>query len=599
MNAFPGGAPPPIEPLETNVAYLRPTTLAGSPRLRTSARRGALGMGLLLAAAAGCAPASGPTPAAGPAPAAAPAEAFDVLVRGGRIVDGTGNPWYRGDVGIRGGRIVEIGNLEGRPAARTVDAAGRVVAPGFVDLMGVSTWAFLADPATAESRLRQGITTSMAGEGGSHAPMNARVLGDVTLGGQPVRWSTFAEYFRLFEQRGVALNVVHNVGAAQVRRVAMGDEAGAPTPAQMDEMRRLVRQAMEDGAVGFSTALIYPPGIYATTEELIEMGKVVGEYGGVYFTHMRNESGGLLDAIRESIRIGEGAGIPVHIFHLKAAGQENWPRMREALALIQDARTRGLDVTTDIYPYIRNGLGLDSFVHPRHYAAGEAAFLATLGDPAVRQALRREIETTSDWENWYRHVGGDWGKVLITAVGPRVDRAIVGLSVQQAADRAGADAWDTYFDLLARGGVEVAPESMNEEQKREALRAPFVAIETDSPPANPATAASSHPRAFGAFPRVLAKYVREEGVLTLEDAIRRMTSLPANRMGLRDRGRIAPGMAADLVIFDPARIQDRATFTNPLAFATGVEFLFVNGELVIDGERLTDRMPGQVLRRGR
>ncbi len=563
-----------------NLAYLRRTAPAGAARSA---------LALLLAVAAGCAP----------APAAAPAAEFDVLVRGGRIVDGTGNPWYRGDVGIRDGRIVEVGHLSGRQAARTIDARDRVIAPGFVDLMGVSTWVFLADPATAESRLRQGITTSMAGEGGSHAPMNERILGQVTLRGKPVSWRTFGEYFRLFEEHGVPLNVVHNVGAAQVRRVVIGDTAGAPTPELMEEMRAQVRQAMEDGAVGYSTALIYPPGTYATTEELIEMGKVAAEYGGAYFTHMRNESGQLLDAIRESIRIGEEAGVPVHIFHLKAAGQENWPLMEQALELIQSARDRGLDVTSDIYPYIRNGLGLDSFVHPRHYAGGAEAFRATLSDPAVRRALRREVETTSNWENWYRHVGGDWGKVLITAVAPGIDSTIVGLSVRQVADRDGRDAWDTYFDLLRQGWVEVAPESMNEEQKRQALRAPFVAIETDSPPANPATAASSHPRAFGAFPRVLAKYVREEKVLTLEDAIRRMTSLPANRLGLHDRGRIAPGMAADLVLFDPERIRDRATFTEPLRYAEGVDFLLVNGELVIDDGRLTERLPGQVLRRGR
>lgn len=562
-------------------------------------------LALMLASAAACAGAA-PTPAPDPAPTpAAPAAAaaadtgvLDVLIRDGRIVDGTGNPWYRGDVGIRDGRIVAVGQLAGRRATRTIDAANQVIAPGFVDMMGVSTWVLLADPATAESRLRQGITTTMAGEGGSHAPMNERVLGDVTLRGQKVSWKRFSEYFRLFEEHGVALNVVHNVGAAQVRRVVIGDEAGAPTAQQMDEMRALVREAMEDGAVGYSTALIYPPGTYATTEELIEMGKVAAEYRGVYFTHMRNESSQLLDAIRESIRIGEEAGVPVHIFHLKAAGQENWPLMREALALIRGARERGLDVTTDIYPYIRNGLGLGAFVHPRHFERGSDAFVATLADPAVRAELRREIETTTDWENWYRHVGGDWGKVLITAAGPGIDPTIVGLSVQEVADRDGVDAWDSYFDLLAKGWVEVAPESMNEEQKREALREPFVAIETDSPPANPATAASSHPRAFGAFPRVLAKYVREEGILTLEDAIRRMTSLPANRLGLTDRGRIAPGMAADLVLFDPAEIQDTATFTEPLSFATGVTYLLVNGALVIDGERLTDRLPGQVLRRG-
>lgn len=527
------------------------------------------------------------------------AQGLDLLVRNGRIVDGSGNPWYSGDVGVRGGTIVEVGNLTGRTAKRTIDAKGMVVSPGFVDLMGVNTFVFLADPPSAESRLRQGITTSMAGEGRSHAPQNARTLGNVTLGGKPVSWRTFAEYHRLFEQHGVPLNVVHNVGAAQVRRVVIGEEAGVPTPQQMTQMKALVRQAMEDGAVGYSTALIYPPGIYATTEELIEMGKVTAEYGGVYFTHMRNESSQLLEAIRESIHIGEKAGVPVHIFHLKAAGQENWPLVKQAIALIQSARDRGLDVTSDIYPYIRNGLGLESFVNPRHFTAGEKAFVATLSNPRVRQELRREIETTTNWENWYRHVGRDWNKVLITAVGSRGDRSIVGLSVQQVADKQKTDVWETFFNLVQQGGVEVAPESMNEEQKREALRAPFVAIETDSQPANPATTESSHPRAFGSFPRVLAKYVRKEKVLTLEDAIRRMTSLPANRMGLYDRGRIAPNMAADLVLFDPDKIQDTATFTKPLSYATGVEYLIVNGDLVIDQGRLTGRKPGKVLRHRR
>lgn len=530
-------------------------------------------------------------------PGASLAQEADVVIRGARIVDGTGNPWYTGDVTVREGRIVAVGRPGAGSGRRVIEANGMVVAPGFIDMMGASSSPFLADPVTAEGRLRQGITTMLVGEGGSHAPQNERTLdGGLRAGSETLTWRTFAEYFALLERTRVPLNLVHNVGAAQVRRIVVGDEDKRPTPPQLDSMRALVDQAMKDGAVGISTALIYPPGAYATTEELIELSKVAATHGGVYFSHMRNESAGLLAAIREVIRIGEGAKIPVHIYHLKAAGQSNWPLMRQAIALIEDARRRGVEVTADVYPYIRNGIGLGSFLHPRHYAAGSERFLATLGDSAVRRRLRREVETTTDWENWYRHVGSDWGNVLITGAGRSGDTSIVGLSVKQAAAKRGVDAWSAFFDMVQKGGVDVAPKSMNEEQKHLALRAPFVMIDVDSPPVNPSTAPSAHPRTFGAFPRVLAKYVREDKVISLEEAVRKMTSLPANTLRLFDRGRIAPGMAADLVIFDPAKIQDRATFEKPLQYATGIEYMLVNGQVVIDGGRLTDAKPGRVLR---
>jgi N-acyl-D-aspartate/D-glutamate deacylase len=366
-------------------------------------------------------------------------------------------------------------------------------------------------------------------------------------------------------------------------------------------MKELVEQAMRDGAVGLSTALIYPPGTYATTEEIIELARVAAAHGGVYFTHMRNESSRLLEAISEAIRIGEEAGLPTHIYHLKAAGEENWPLMSQALKRIQEARDRGVDVTADIYPYIRNGIGLRSFIHPRHYAAGAEPFLRTLSDSAVREALRQEIGDTADWENWYRHVGKNWDNVLISSVGRSVDPSFTGLSVQEVAARRGVDSWTAFFDLVQQGEVFVSPKSMNEEQKWEALRAPFVALDTDAAPINPATAAkalgqSFHPRALGAFPRVLAKYVREEKVISLEEAVRKMAALPANRLKLRDRGRISPGLAADLVIFDPEKIQDRATFTDPLLHSVGIEYVLVNGELVLEGERFLGAMPGQVIR---
>lgn len=520
---------------------------------------------------------------------------FDILILHARILDGAGNPWYRGDIGITGDRITAIGHLEGYHGNRIIDAADRMVTPGFVDMMGQSSLVLITDPASAESKLRQGITTYLSGEGGSPAPQSAETMGEgVVLGSDTLRWETYGEYFALLEDRGIALNVVHDVGLTQVRRVVLGDTDVQPTPEQLEEMKALVHRAMEDGAVGVSTSLIYPPAVYASTDELIELAKVAGEYGGVYFTHMRNESFAVLDAIREALAVGRGAGVPVHIYHLKAAGQENWPLMLKSLALIDSARSAGMDVTADIYPYIRNGIGLGSFLHPRHYANGEDAFLATLSDADVRRALRREVETTADWENWYRWVGMDWDNVLIDDA---PDGRVVGESIAGAARVLGTDPWTAFFDLVQGGGVSVNPRSMNEEQKWQAFGVDWIMIDTDASPVNPATNASAHPRAFGAFPRVIAKYVREDRALTLEDAVRRMSSMAAHRLGIRDRGILAPGMVADLLIFDPDRVQDEATFAEPMKYATGMDYVLVNGVPVIDDGKLMDARPGRLLRR--
>jgi N-acyl-D-aspartate/D-glutamate deacylase len=400
------------------------------------------------------------------------------------------------------------------------------------------------------------------------------------------------------ERYGIPLNVIHNVGLAQVRRVALGDGDIQPTPDQMEEMKALVRDGMEAGAVGVSVALIYPPAVYAGTEELIELARAAGEYGGIYFTHMRNESNTVLEAIREALTIGGEAGVPVHIYHLKAAGQDNWPLMPRAIALVDSARTAGMDVTADIYPYIRNGIGLRSFLHPRHYAEGEGRFVRTLTDSTVRAQLRHEVETTTDWENWYRHVGMDWDNVLIVSSPPSVTTEVIGKSVEEAARILGTDPWNAFFDLVQAGGGSVNPKSMNEEQKWQALRAPWVMIDTDASPVNPARTSSAHPRAMGAFPRVIAKYVREDGVLTLEEAVKRMSSLAARRLGLYDRGLVAPGMAADLLIFHPEELRDRADFTDPMQYSEGIDYLLVNGDLVIDDGILTDARPGRLLKRG-
>jgi N-acyl-D-aspartate/D-glutamate deacylase len=556
-------------------------------------RRSFLGLSLLAALAYAYSGVAG-RPAGSPAD-----EPFDLLIRNARIVDGAGNPWFRADVGIRNDRIAAVGHLADREARRTIDARDRVVSPGFIDLMGQSSLVLVTDPPSAESKLRQGVTTYLSGESGSAAPQNEETQDDPPVAdGDTLRWRTYDEYFGILERYGIPLNVVHNVGLAQVRRVVLGEGDVQPTPEQLEEMKALVRQGMESGAIGVSIALIYPPAVYASTEEITELARVAAEYGGVYFTHMRNESHAVLDAIREAIEIGEGAGTPVHIYHLKAAGQVNWPLMAEAIALVDSARAAGLDVTADVYPYIRNGIGLGSFLHPRHYAQGDEPFLATLSDPSVRAELQREVESALDWENWYRHVGMDWNNVLIVSVPDSVNPRVIGRSVAGAAEILGTDPWNAFFDLVQAGRTYVNPRSMDEEQKWQALRAPWVMIDTDASPVNPASEASAHPRAFGAFPRVIAKYVREDGVITLEEAVRRMTSLAAHRLGLYDRGVVAPGMAADLLIFDPSRLQDRADFVNTMAYAEGIDYLLVNGTLVIDDGELTDVRPGRLLRRG-
>jgi N-acyl-D-amino-acid deacylase len=515
------------------------------------------------------------------------AQDFDLILQGGRIVDGMGNPWYRADLGIRDSRIAAIGDLKDRAAGQIVALHGQTVTPGFIDMMAGSSIPLYLNSASGGSKLQQGITTMMAGEGGSDAPQGER---------SKFQWRTFAQYFHLLEQHGVPLNVVHNVGAAQIRQIVIGDVDRAPTPEEMDRMRQLVGQAMIDGAAGLSTALIYPPGTYARTDELVEMAKVASKYGGFYSTHMRNESSKVLDAIGEALEIGRRANIPVHIYHLKAAGEENWPLMQRAIDLIRQAREEGMDVTADIYPYIRNGLGLGSLINPRHYAQGSRAFLKTLSDPKVRQELRREIETTSDWENWYRHVGSNWDNVLVAQMPEGANKKFEGKSIAEIAKMSGKDQWTTFFDLVQSGDVSVNPKSMNEEQKHLALRAEFISFCTDSEPIDLAKATNAHPRAFGSFPRVLAKYVREEKIITLEMAIRKMTSLPANRLKLYDRGRIAPGMAADLVVFDPSTIQDTATFTKPLQFPTGISYVLVNGKIAVDHGQQTSELAGKVLR---
>lgn len=531
-------------------------------------------------------------------PALAADPEWDFLIVNARIVDGTGSPWFRGAVAIDDGKIAYVGAVAPEPsrAARVVDAKDRVVSPGFMDFMGQSTLEYVLHPNSARSRLTQGITVHLSGEGGSPAPQNDETQPEpITIGGKAYRWKTYADYFKMLDEQGVPVNVVHNVGAAQVRRVVMGVEDRPPTPDEMAKMKQLVDAAMRDGASGLSTALIYPPGNYQTTAELIELAKSVKPYGGFYSSHMRNESNKVIEAIDEAIAIGTGAGIPVQIYHLKAAGVRNWPLMQKSVDRIAAARAAGIDVTADIYPYIRNGIGLGSFVPPQSYARGPQAFYKTLADPKVRAELKKVVETDTSWENWYDHVGRDWANVQITDDSKGAD--LVGLSIAEAAKKRGKEVWTFVFDTIAEGGVGVAPLSMNEEQKHIALKAPFVMINTDSSPSDPAVdGLAVHPRAYGTMTRVLAKYVREDKVIPLEEAVRRMTSASANRLGLYDRGRLGVGYAADVLIFDPATVQDRATFENPAQYSTGMDFVWVNGVLAIDNGQMTGARAGKVIR---
>jgi N-acyl-D-aspartate/D-glutamate deacylase len=525
------------------------------------------------------------------------AQQFDVLIRNGRVVDGSGDPWYRADLGIRGGRIVAIGDLSRATAKDVVDAHDHIVAPGFIEMMGGDSYTLVTDPASAESKLQQGCTTMLVGEGESEAPQDSFTAKAVERAypKAAVNWHDFADYDALLTRHGIGMNVLHNVGAAQVREIAIGDEDRAPTPEELKKMEALVAQAMQQGAVGVSSALIYPPGNYASTQELVALAKAVAPYGGVYFTHIRDESGNLLRAIDEAIWIGEQAGIPVHIYHLKAAGAENWHLIQAALAKIQAARDRGIDVTADTYPYLYNGLALGAFIPPQEYAKGYNSLIQSLASPAVRQRIKAEIQQRSNWENWYQHIGDNWDNVLIAKVPEGMDTRYEGLTLHQVALLRKKDDWTTFFNLIQHGNPDVSPRSMNEAQKAAIYREPWVSISSDASPSDPAVDAHVHPRTYGTFPRIYAKYVREDHVLTLEAAVRKMTSLPADQLGLYDRGRIAPGMAADIVIFDSSTIQDTATYKVPAVYPRGVDAVFVNGKLAVDHGRATGELAGQVL----
>jgi N-acyl-D-aspartate/D-glutamate deacylase len=515
-------------------------------------------------------------------------EQADLVLKGGRVIDGTGAPWYVGDIAVHDGKIIAIGRLDRFPAARVVDVTGLCVAPGFIDMMGQTGAPFLKNPRAADNLLTQGITTLNAGEGDSDAPLDAKA-------GRVAGWTTMAQFFTALDKAGMPLNVVQTVGHTQVRRLVVGDIDRQATADELERMKALVREAMEAGAIGLSTALIYPPAVYASTGEITALAQVAGEYGGTYFTHMRNEGDRLLEAIDEALAIGKRAATPVHIFHLKAAGSANWPKMEQALALIKSARASGQQVTADIYPYVNNGLGLEAFLHPRHAGQGADALRRKLADPGIRTEMRREMESTGGWENWFKHVGSDWDNVVLSGIKSPEYAGRTGQSLGQIAREAGKDPWDVFFAVVA-SGAGALPRSMSEANVIKALRCDFISFCTDMGPLASGDALV-HPRGSGAFPRILARYVRELEVVPLERVIAQMTSVAANDLKLYDRGRIAPGAAADLVVFDANRVRDRSTFAEPSLTAEGFIHVMVNGQFVIELGKTTKALPGRVLRR--
>ena len=536
---------------------------------------------------------------------AAATNPYDIVIRNGRIVDGTGSPWYAGDVAIRGGRIAAIGRLADAPARRTIDVRGMVVAPGFIDMLGQSELTILVNP-HLPSKIYQGITTEITGEGSSIAPLTDAVIqaDHVTYehyGVQPT-WRTFREYFARLRRQGIGINLASYVGATQVRRVVLGDGNRAPTTAELERMKALVRDAMRDGAVGLSTSLQYAPAPYATTEELIALAGEAAKFGGTYASHIRNEGDSIMAALDEAFRIGREAGIPVEIWHLKAAGKANWGRMPEIVAHIEQARRSGVDVAADTYAYPAWFNSFSAVIPPWAHDGGDKKLVERLKDPAARARIRKEMETpSSEWNNEWQEVAGP-ESILVGAVENPKLVPLQGKNIAEIARLWNKDPIDTVFDLLIEDEAftEVAMVGMSEPDVALALQQPWVSICNDSQGTAPDGLLGKehpHPRAYGTFPRILRKYVREEKKLTLEDAIRKFTALPAQRMRFADRGVLKAGMWADVVVFDPDTIHDVATFENPNQLSEGMRFVLVNGVPVIDEGRMTNALPGKVLER--
>ena len=529
---------------------------------------------------------------------------FDLVITNGHIVDGTGSPWYSGDIGIRDGRIAAIGNLSAAARKRTVDAKGKVVAPGFVDMLGQSETTILVDP-RLPSKIYQGITTEITGEGGSAAPLNDAIIANDRPGFEHYKvnpdWRTFRQYFSRLEKQGMGINLASYVGATQVRRMVLGDADVQPTPEQLEKMKALVRDAMHDGAVGVSTSLMYAPAPYAKTEELIALASEASKFGGIYASHLRNESDSALEAIDEAVRIGREAHIPVEIWHFKIAGKANFGKMPELVARVNQARAEGVDVEADTYAYTAWFNSMSAFIPAWAHDGGDAKLIERLKDPATRARIRKDLETPSkDWDNEWDEISGPQD-VMISVVQNPALKKFQGKRLTEVAKILNKDPMDTLFDLLIEDNAftDCAVFGMSEPDVALALQQPWVSVDNDSSGTSPEGILGEehpHPRAYGTFPRILRKYVREEKRLTLEEAIRKFSSLPAQRMRLTDRGVLKQGMWADVVVFDPETVRDVATFDDPNRLSEGMDYVLINGVAVIENGKMTGALPGKVLR---
>lgn len=525
------------------------------------------------------------------------------MIRGGTVYDGSGGPPRRADVALRGDRVVEVGDLSARPAATVVDATGLAVAPGFVNMLSWSTESLLVD-GRSQGEVRQGVTTQVFGEGWSMGPLTEAMKqrmrerqGDLKY---EIEWTTLAEYLQHLQRRGVAQNVASFIGAATIREHVVGLEDRRPTAAELRAMKDLVRREMEDGALGIGSSLIYAPGSYATTEELIELSREAARHGGSYISHMRSEGERLLEAVEEVIRISREAGLPAEIYHLKAAGEANWPKMDAVIARVERARAEGLPIRADMYTYTAGATGFDACIPRWALAGGIEALFPRLQDPEQRARIAREMATPGmGFENLCL-LAGSPERILLVGFKTEALKPLIGKTLGAVARERGTDPWQTILDLVLadRTRIGVVFFLMSEDNVRKQIKLPWVTFGSDAAsmaPNEPFTLSSAHPRAYGNFARLLGRYVREEKLIPLAEAIRRLTSLPASNLGLEGRGLLRKGSYADVVVFDPATVADRATFERPHQFAVGVRHAFVNGVQVLkDGEH-TGALPGRAL----
>ena len=529
---------------------------------------------------------------------------YDLIIRNGRVVDGSGGPAFNADVAIKGDRIARIGNLGRAQAKRTIDARGQVVAPGFIDMLGQSETFLLIDP-RAMSKVMMGVTTEITGEGESIAPLNDRILKEQEDFNRrfnlTVDWRTLSEYFTRLQKQGAGVNLGTFVGATQVREYVIGYDDRPPTAAELEQMKKLVAGAMEDGALGVSTSLQYVPARFARTDEIVELAKVAHEYGGIYITHQRSEANAIDDSMKEVFEIARGAKIPVEIWHFKTAYKKNWGRMPEMLRRIAAARRQGLKITADVYPYVAGSTSLSACLPPWALEGGTDRMIARLKDPQTRERLKKEVTTDSkDWENIYLGSGGPGG-IQIASVVNRDLESSQGKRLSEIASAQNKDPLDALFDFIIadHGQTGAIFFMMSEDDMRSALKSPLVSICTDNGARatdGPLAGSKSHPRGWGTYPRILGHYVRDEHLMPLEFAIHKMTGLPASNVSLKTRGLLREGYFADITIFDPKTVIDRATFEEPNQYPVGINYVIVNGQIEVDNGQRTPALAGRVIR---